>query len=152
VGNGKWEDTIQLMKWCMGNILHTINAQKLVCHAAYLHDSFLHRTARWKRPIPAVKAPANQRSWRRNLTEHHSQTAHVWVLVHRRSLVQCEHVFPTSWNTQNSNSKQICEPDRPAVVTVIATGITLWPLSGTSSFVKWHSAVHGFFVYTGDYS
>jgi len=25
------------------------------------------------------------------------------------------------------------------------------PLSGTSSFVKWHSAVHGFFVYNGDY-
>ena len=26
------------------------------------------------------------------------------------------------------------------------------PLSGTSLFVKWHSAVHGFFVYNGDYN
>ena len=26
----------------------------------------------------------------------------------------------------------------------------IWPLSGTSSFVKWHSAVHELFVYNGD--
>jgi len=92
----------KLMKWLPSTVIqNTCKKWSIIPHThsefkVYSHDSFSYRTTRRMLPVPAVKAPANHFSWWWNFIKHHSQTTHVWKLVHGWQFIQREHILLAS--------------------------------------------------------